>query len=170
MGGDSCRIISCFQPFKSARLISHTRHVVSNKLTNLLSILGHISLRLRSGWRSQSGRAASCKHTWGKAPTCGTGSSSDLVQLSLRVPLTEKTFLYPGLTATTGLSWPQHMGPHMLPFTHSCLDEAHTPSDLTQNDAPPTHDTFIMFKNTFFSFSCDNLRHCFSYFSFHSTN
>lgn len=59
-------------------------------------------------------------------------SSSDLVQLSVRVPWTEKPFLSPGLTATTGLSSPQHMGPHML--THSCFHEAHNPSELTQND------------------------------------
>lgn len=43
-------------------------------------------------------------HTWSSCP-------------SMSVPLAEKSFLSPGLTATTGLSGPQHMGPHMLTFT-----------------------------------------------------
>lgn len=78
-------------------------------------------------------------HTWSSCP-------------SVSVPLAEKPFLSPGLTATTGLSAPQHMGPHMLTFMHSCFDEAHTPSELTPNyDALPfTHDSFRRFENASF--------------------
>lgn len=44
------------------------------------------------------------------------------------------------------------MGPHMLTFSHSCYDEAHTPSEFTPNHdvLPFTQDSFRRFENTSF--------------------
>lgn len=112
----------------------------------------HIFCHFPTGWGGQSGWISSGELKGGKALTRGTASSSDLVQLFVRVPRTETPFLSPGLTATTGLSWPQHMGPHMLMFTHSCWMELTLLHNLLRamRCFPFAQDMFRLFKNVFF--------------------